>query len=122
MIVSLPWSFGAEWYARLFGADAALGTAIRSDGSVAHVLPADKGVWFSQIADRMGIGRDQTAAVGDSRGDLDLFAAAGRSIYVGDQLPLGCTATHQPDGDLSTIARALLAEDGQPQTPPRSGV
>ena len=122
VIVSLTWSFAAEWYARLFGADAALGTTIRADGSVAHVLPADKGVWFSQVAERMGIGRDETAAVGDSRGDLDLFAAAGRSVYVGDQLPSGCTAVHLPDGDLSTIAQALLAESGQPRPPPRSGV
>ena len=121
-IVSLTWSFAAEWYARLLGADAALGTTIRADGSVAHVLPADKGVWFSELAGRMGIAQRETAAVGDSRGDLDLVAAAGRSIYVGAQLPPGCTATHRPGGDLSIIARELLADGGQPRNPPRSGV
>lgn len=109
VIVSLTWSFAAEWYARLLGADAALGTAIRADGSVAHVLPADKGLWFKDLTERLGIEQHQTAAIGDSAGDLDLFAAAGRSVYVGDHLPPGCTATHAPRGDLAQIARALLA-------------
>lgn len=109
-IVSLTWSFAAEWFARLLGADAFLGTAIRPDGSLMHVLPADKGVWFACLADRLGIERHETAAVGDSRGDLDLFAAAGRSIYVGDRLPPGCGAIHHPWGDLSEVAKALLAD------------
>ena len=107
-IVSLTWSFAAEWFARLLGADAFLGTAIRTDGSLTHVLPADKGVWFTGLGDRLGIDRHETAAVGDSRGDLHLFAAAGRSVFVGDELPPDSAAIHRPGGDLAEIAYLLL--------------
>lgn len=111
-IVSLTWSFAAEWFARLLGADAFLGTAICADGSVTHVLPTDKGVWFTRLGDRLGIERHETAAVGDSRGDLHLFAAAGRSVFVGDELPPDCAAIHRPGGDLAEIAELLLANSG----------
>lgn len=107
-IVSLTWSFAVEWFGRLLGADASLGTTLRPDGSVAHVLPADKGRWFADLAEELGIERHETAAVGDSKGDLPLFAAAGRSVYVGDHLPAGCEALHHPQGDLAEVARLLL--------------
>lgn len=120
-IVSLTWSFAAEWFARRLGADAFHGTALHPDGSVSHVLPADKGTWFADHARSLGFHRSETAAVGDSRGDLDLFAAAGRSIYVGEHLPTGCTALHLPSGDLAEVTDALLQEGMRSQgvTPSR---
>ncbi len=72
-IVSIAWKFAAEWLAEILHADYYAGTRLRDDGSVDHFWPEDKGAWLERLMRKLGVGRDQTAAVGDSWTDTAMF-------------------------------------------------
>ena len=77
-IVSITWEFAVEWFARQLGADYFVGTRLSPDGRVVDFWPVDKAAWLGELAARLGVQMDQVAAVGDSRGDLDMLRAVGR--------------------------------------------
>lgn len=70
----------------------------------------DKGRVLARIAAELGLGRDQTAAVGDSRADVAMFERSAVSIAVRPADPaVAAAATHVlPDHDLRPIVQVLL--------------
>jgi HAD superfamily phosphoserine phosphatase-like hydrolase len=108
-IVSITWNFAVEWFARRFGADAWIGTGIKS-GEIQHFWPGDKPLWLARYAHTLGIDLSEVAAVGDSYGDVPMLAAVGRPFFVGADLPAEIAhAVHAPNADLLEIARRILA-------------
>lgn len=108
-IVSITWEFAVEWFARSLCADHWVGTRLADDGRVHHFWPADKASWLRELMKQHGVPAERVAAVGDSRGDIELLHVAGRSIYVGAELPPELNgALHLPDGNILSLARSLL--------------
>lgn len=106
-IVTFTWEFAAAWLARELGATHWLGTRLRADGVIDHVWAEDKAAWLADLRRRLGLARDEVAAVGDSWRDVPMFEVAGESFYVGDVLPSGVRAVHVPSGDIAEIARLI---------------
>lgn len=111
-IVSITWEFAVEWFARQLDADYFVGTRLSPDGSVVDFWPADKPVWLQKLAVKLAVPMDSVAAVGDSRGDLDMLQAVGHPYWVGHDLPAGLTASHHPDGDIERIAHDIVVSAG----------
>lgn len=108
-IVSVTWEFAVREVARGLGADFWAGTGLRRDGRIDHFWPEDKATWLSALARRLGITLDQTAAVGDSSGDIPMLSVAGHGFYVGERVPKGLEGVrHYPCGDMLAIARDTL--------------
>ncbi|HME93091.1 MAG TPA: haloacid dehalogenase-like hydrolase [Methylomirabilota bacterium] len=109
-IVSLAWDFHVEWFANRFGAAHWGATRLEPDGTVVPLWPEDKGPWLERLMAAEGVGRHEVTAVGDSPRDASLLQAAGHAFYVGlDRPPDLGHVRHCPHGDLSAIARAILA-------------
>jgi hypothetical protein len=87
------------------------------DGTVAPLWPEDKGARLCVLAERLGLGHPELAAVGDSIRDESLLRATARPFYVGDPLPEELAdVPHFPDGNLLRIARELLGQELRPWT------
>ena len=114
-IVSVTWEFAVEWYARLLGADAHIGTRLEQDGTITHFGPADKRQWLSARAQALRIPSSKLAAIGDSDADFEMLALAGRAIHVGARAPALPHLWHFPDGDLATAVELLLGEVWPPE-------
>jgi phosphoserine phosphatase len=106
-IVSITWELAAEWLAQKLGADHHVGTRFLDDGSIDHFWPEDKGVWLERLMLKFGLGRHETAAVGDSWLDMAMFDVVDHAIYVGPGLPPHPRVLHVPNGDICEIARLL---------------
>jgi HAD superfamily phosphoserine phosphatase-like hydrolase len=109
-IVSLTWSVAVEWFAEKLRADHALGTR-HSPVGIEHVWPADKGRWLEDLSGKLGLHRDQVAAVGDSDSDRELLEAAGSRFFVGEDAPPIPQLIHLPAADMSDIASRIVATD-----------
>lgn len=107
-VVSITWGFAAEWFARRLGADYWIGTGLSEDGRIEHFWPADKARWVRELMGRLGLQRDEVAAVGDSWGDVDMLSSVGHAFFVGRSLPPDLDATHLPDGDILEVTRQVL--------------
>lgn len=108
-VVSITWGFAVEWYAEQFGADYWVGTEYVPLDRVVHFWPEDNPRFVKKIADTLGVGMAQVAAVGDSSGDVPMLRAVGHSAFVGTNPPDGFTAyIHVPDGDILRIVRELV--------------
>ncbi|HDJ50874.1 MAG TPA: HAD-IIB family hydrolase, partial [Thermoprotei archaeon] len=59
-----------------------LSVNITSSGYAVHIMPSgiNKGKGLKMLCDRMGIDYKETAVIGDSYNDLDMFSIAGISI------------------------------------------
>jgi len=58
------------------------------DDGIDHVWPEDKGRWLEDVATKQGLHQRELAAVGDSGGDREMLAAAGRvSSWTGRRVP-----------------------------------
>jgi HAD superfamily phosphoserine phosphatase-like hydrolase len=86
-IVSIAWEFAARWLAEKLGADHYVGTRFLDDGSVEHFWPEDKGAWLEGLMVKLGVGRHETAAVGDSWTDTVMFDVTGHAFSGGAAPP-----------------------------------
>lgn len=80
---------------------------------------ANKGAALLALAERLGIPREQTAALGDDRNDLPMLLAAGCGIAMGnaaEEIRLQADLV-APDCDHAGVAAALHALLWQPQPP-----
>jgi len=116
-IVSLAWEFASEWLAEVLHADYYVGTRFLDDGSVEHFWPEDKGPWLERLMRSVGVGRDQTAAVGDSWTDTAMFDVVDHVIYVGATPTPHPHLIHVPNGNIYEIAR-LLTDRPRPISTP----
>jgi len=109
-IASVTWSFAVDAVADKLGIVHRLGTTLGQDGTIGHVWPLDKVAFLKRLMSERGISRNQTAAAGDSAGDLPLLEAAGLAVFVGKQPIAGLTARalHLPEADLRDVAAAML--------------
>ena len=86
LLTSITWAFAGWIVADDFGLDAACGSEMGVangilDGKiVALCSPLDKAAFAVERCRAAGLARDRLVAIGDSRGDLPLFAAAGLSV------------------------------------------
>jgi HAD superfamily phosphoserine phosphatase-like hydrolase len=110
LIASITWMFAVEVFARQLGAAAWIGTDLTDSGTIGHVWPEDKARWLSRELARHGVAPEETAAVGDSTGDLPMLAMVGIPVFVGATLPEGVPegTVHLPDADIRDVARLLL--------------
>lgn len=112
-VISITWEFAAEYFARLLGIDFFVGTKLLKNGEIVHFWPEDKGIWLAETAKRLGIDLQQTAAIGDSWGDVHMLSKVGYPVYVGQTKPGGLeNAFHVPDGNLFRIVQELMTNKG----------
>lgn len=110
VIVSLTFTLTVSWFAERFGVVDFIGTRPHGRG-FRHVFPWTKPVLLAEFAARRGIAMADVAAVGDSRGDVPMLRAVGRSVFVGPTLPEDLTPTwHLPDASIATITSLLLPD------------
>ena len=107
-IASITWSFAVEWFAQRLGVDFQLGRLLREGGTIAHVWPEDKAVWLRSLAAKEQLLIAETAAIGDSVGDVPMLLAAGRRYYVGSDTAAIPEIRHFPQGNIEDIARDIL--------------
>ena len=110
-IVSLTWSFAAEWFTQRFGADYSVGQGLSRDGTIAHFWPQGKALWLTRLATRLGIDMRDPVAVGDSRGDIPMLLAAGRRYWVRQTPPpvdLEEKVIHKPAANILHLAHRLI--------------
>jgi phosphoserine phosphatase len=108
-IASITWSFAVEHFARGFGVKDWLGTELRDSGEIAHVWPEHKARWVQELAQRLGVPAERTAAVGDSAGDDAMLGAVGVPIFVGAELPAPRPGwLHRPAESIDWVAKHLL--------------
>ena len=108
-IASITWDFAVNKIATDLGIARFLGTGLQPDGTITHVWPEDKAVWAYQLASSLGLGRERTAAVGDSPNDTPMLRAAGLPFYLGESPPAGLDCVHAPSGDLLPIADEIIS-------------
>ena len=107
-IATVSWSFAARALAHQWGFTEVGGVDLEVEegsftGNVArHFAPADKVDFVTEICDREGYDLDQVVAIGDSRSDLPLFAAAGYSVA------LNATSDARDAADTVVTAPSLL--------------
>ena len=88
VLASITWAFAGRIVAREFGLDAVCGSEMGIvddvlDGNlVAICFPADKAAFAVDRCRLSGLTSSRLAALGDSQGDLPLFAEAGLSVAV----------------------------------------
>jgi len=108
-IASITWSFAVEHLARGVGVEYWLGTALLDSGEITHVWPEDKARWVQQLARRLQVPAQRTAAVGDSAGDYDMLGAVGLPVFVGTELsPPRPGWLHRPAESIEWVAKHLL--------------
>jgi hydroxymethylpyrimidine pyrophosphatase-like HAD family hydrolase len=74
-----------------------------------HHRDASKGNALRRLCEHFGVAPEQTMAIGDNDNDLEMLAAAGISVAVGDALPEVRAAAHVvgPRSDEGGVAWAL---------------
>jgi phosphoserine phosphatase len=109
-LVSITWQFAVDWVASELGVDLAVGTGWREDGTIAHFWPEDKPTWLAECAEGIGVRPAEIAAVGDSRGDLQMLRSAAIGYFVGqERQDLAEHVKHWPGADIREIARDILS-------------
>ena len=98
VLASITWAFASRMVADQFGLDGACGTEMSvTDGVLEgdvrrYCLPADKATFAVGRCRLAGLSPKRLAALGDSQGDLPLFAAAGLSVAVNGCEPAAAAA------------------------------
>jgi phosphoserine phosphatase len=86
ILATMSMAFAARVLAGKLGCHHAKGTELEMNGDIftgkdsAFNYETDKAVYASRYAEKLGIRKQDIAAIGDSRADIPLFAEAGRSI------------------------------------------
>lgn len=109
ILVSISWQFAVESIAKHLGADEAIGTCWRVDGSIDHFWPEDKAQWLQRKMTTQGLSRNALAAVGDSTGDIPMLSLASTGFFVGNDMPAELPhIVHRPNAPIDEISRSLL--------------
>jgi len=109
-IASITWSFAVEHFARLLGVEHWQGTVLEESGEIRHTWPEDKAPWVRELAQRLEVPWERTAAVGDSAGDLEMLRAVGVPVFVGREVPAVQPGwLHYPAADIEALAKHLVA-------------
>lgn len=109
-IISITWEFAVEWFASRLGADYYVGTRLSPAGQISHFWPQDKPRWLAKLAQQLGVGIKQVAAVGDSASDMDMLRIVGHPFFVGQVKPDELEGTyHFPKGDILEIAQNITS-------------
>lgn len=110
-IVSITWQL-VDWAVARLGAGYSIGTGLADDARITHIWPTDKATWLAALMRQLDLRAEQVAAVGDSRGDVEMLRVAGSPYFVGPILPAELAhAQHLPDADILEIARQIAAAD-----------
>lgn len=109
-IASITWKFAVDWFAVQLGVTHTLGTGLREDGAIQHVWPRHKADWLHDLASRLAVPYERTAAVGDSSGDLAMLGVAGLRFFVGLEPPPALKCVHFPSGSILDVAQNILAQ------------
>ena len=111
-IASITWKFAVAWFAKELKVCHYLGTDISATGKIVHVWARDKAVWLEGLATTYGVAPQRRAAVGDSRGDLEMFSVASLGFHVGvDQIAeVAESVVHMPGADLRAVASSIVTE------------
>lgn len=101
-IASITWDVAVARFARLFGAEAWIGTTLGDDGTIGHCWAETKAQWVRSL------GAD--AAVGDTTGDVPMLREVPLPIFVGPTLPPDAPpdTLHMPAADIRDVAAAVL--------------
>lgn len=108
-IISITFDFAVKQIAQLLHCDYYVGTSYDTNGKINYFWPEDKGIWLNGLCGELKISRSNTAAVGDSWGDLYMLEQAGYAYYVGEHVPteLGY-ANHYPNGRIDEIVEHMM--------------
>lgn len=110
-IASITWRFAVGHFAEQLGIEHWLGTDVADDGEIDHVWGRDKAKWLQELRSNCGVALERTAAVGDSRGDLEMLREAHLSFFVGKKpMPEVPSAIHLPEADLRVVAERIVRE------------
>jgi HAD superfamily phosphoserine phosphatase-like hydrolase len=108
-IASITWKFAVRWFAQQLNVKHFLGTDISSEGEIVHVWGRDKARWFREIRDYYGVAEHRTAAIGDSRGDMEMLQIAGLGFLVGsDAISELSSVVHLPEADLRSVTARII--------------
>jgi HAD superfamily phosphoserine phosphatase-like hydrolase len=108
-IASITWKFAVRWFAERLDISHHLGTDVRASGEIVHVWGRDKARWLKDLSVSHDVGRERTAAIGDSPGDAEMLAEAGLRFYVGaDPVPEVTGLIHLPGADLRRVSERIV--------------
>jgi HAD superfamily phosphoserine phosphatase-like hydrolase len=108
-IASITWDFGVAHFARIFGVEHCIGTGLRESTVIDHVWSEHKAQWVVELAARLKVPLERTAAVGDSAGDYDMLAVVGTPIFVGTEPPPSqANWRHMPAANIEHIALHVI--------------
>lgn len=109
VIASITWKFAVQYFAEQLGVKQWLGTDITNDGEIVHIWGRDKAKWLQELRSNYNIATEHTAAVGDSRGDLEMLREAHLSFLVGkNPIVEAPSAIHLPGTDLRIVAEYII--------------
>ncbi|MBI5580352.1 MAG: HAD-IB family phosphatase [Deltaproteobacteria bacterium] len=115
LIATVTWKFAAEIIARRFGFLQASGTemAISESGILEgrvskHFDEFSKLEYVRAFCSSRGIDLKRVVAIGDSRSDIPLFGAVGRSVALNATAPAKAAASHSLDTNWLPDVLALL--------------
>ena len=74
------------------------------------LLARGQGAWLEGLMAKLGVGRHETAAVGDSWTDTAMFDVTGHAFYVGAAPPPYPGLIHVPDGNIHDISRLITGD------------
>lgn len=109
-IASITWRFAVAHFADKLRIEHYLATHLQDSGAIDHVWPEHKARWVLDLAARLSVPLERTAAVGDSAGDYQMLGAVGKSIFVGAERPPQAGWLHMPSADVEEVARHLIKE------------
>jgi phosphoserine phosphatase len=108
-IASITWHFAATYFADTLGIEHCLATVLQDSGAIDHVWPEHKAQWALDMAARLKVPLERTAAVGDSAGDYDMLGVVGTPIFVGvEPPPPQVSWRHMPAANIEHVARHLI--------------
>lgn len=110
-LVSVTWSFAVRWFAGQLNISHYLGTELFPSGQIGHVWGRDKARFVRDLACTSEVPFQRVAAIGDSRGDIEMLNEARLQFFVGRTLPYQSDAfIHLPQADLRLVAERILQE------------
>jgi len=108
-IASITWEFAVAWVAQQLHVEYYVGTGLEPDGAIRHCWPRDKVTWIHGLRETLRLPVRCVAAIGDSRGDVEMLRAVGHPVFVGTTLPDALSeVTHLPGADIVTVAQWIV--------------
>lgn len=108
-IASITWEFAVAWVAHRLHVEYYVGTGLEPDGAIRHFWPRDKVTWIQGLRETLRLPVPRVAAIGDSRGDVEMLRAVGHPVFVGTTLPGGLSEVrHLPEADIVTVAQWIV--------------